>query len=402
MLLSIPYALHLHFIKELVVLETADVVVIGGGVIGTSIAFRLSKTGRKVILVEKGAMGAQTSGSCDKAVFLQSKKPGFPIHLAKSSRQVYEHLEEELGTSFEFKKSSGMIVIQSEKHLPFMSHFVEEQNKAGIDVQLLDRAAALAKQPCLSPHIIGSTYSSEDAEVNPLLLTQAFAQAAKQQGVDIRTHTEVVNIICQHGQVTSVQTTKGRIATELVINAAGPFAPSIAQMVGVDLPIQPRRGVILISEKIKPVVHGNILCSQYIAAKHLTTENEGPPFGIGLSLGQTDSGNLLIGGSREFVGFNKYADSEVLTAIAAHASQIVPSLQSVRIIRSMVGFRPFTGDGLPIVDETPEVKGFIIAAGHEGDGIALAPITGHLVVSLLGENPQYKDLLAPLRLERLT
>ena len=121
--------------------------------------------------------------------------------------------------------------------------------------------------------------------MNPLLLSQAFAGTAKRHGVDVRTHTEVLNIVCEDGKVTGVQTNKGHIATELIVNAAGPFAPSIAKMVGITLPIQPRRGVILISEKIKPIVHGNILCAQYIAAKHLADgdEKNDPPFGIGLS-----------------------------------------------------------------------------------------------------------------------
>jgi glycine/D-amino acid oxidase-like deaminating enzyme len=383
-------------------MDTSDVVVIGGGVIGTSIAYRLAETGRKVILVEKGEIGAQTSGSCDKAIFLQSKKPGFPSQLAQASRDVYEHLEEELGISFEFKKAGGMIVIQSESHLQFMKDFVNNQNKAGMNIQLLSREEALEKQPCFSTHIVGSTYSREDAEVNPLLLSQAFATAAKHLSVDVRTHTEVQNIVIDHGKVVGVQTNKGYIGTELIVNAAGPFAPSIAKMAGISLPIQPRRGVILISEKIKPIVHGNILCSQYLAAKHLSNEDENnvPPFGIGLSLGQTESGNLLIGGSREFVGFDKTAQPEILSAIAAHASRIVPSLNSVRIIRSMVGFRPYTGDGLPIIDFAPGVKGFIIAAGHEGDGIALAPITGRLVTALVDQDSQYQHLLDPLKFER--
>lgn len=383
-------------------MEIADAVVIGGGVIGTSIAYRLADICNKVVVVEKGEVGAQTSGSCDKAIILQSKKPGFPSKLAQASRAIYENLEDELGIPFEFKKAGGMIVIQSPEHLQFMKQFVKDQNKAGIDVKLLDRKEALEKQPCFSPHIVGSTYSREDAEVNPLLLSQAFAEASRQKGVDIKTHTEVLGITCEHGKVKGVQTDKGDIATKWVINAAGPFAPAIAEMVGVELMIKPRRGVILISEKIKPVVHGNILCAQYIAAKHLTG-NEGtevPPFGIGLSLGQTKSGNLLIGGSREFVGFDKSIDANILSSIAAHASQIVPSLKSVQIIRSMVGFRPYTGDGLPIIDKVPEVEGFIIAAGHEGDGIALAPITGQLVRELIERSGRHEELLEPLKLER--
>ncbi|MFD1039627.1 NAD(P)/FAD-dependent oxidoreductase [Virgibacillus byunsanensis] len=384
-------------------METADAVVIGGGVIGASIAYRLAENNRKVMLIEKGEIGAKTSGSCDKAIFLQSKKPGFPTQLAKASREIYENLEDELETSIEFKRGGGMIVIEKEGHMDFMKKFVKKQNNAGINVELLDRKESLERQPCLSPNIAGSTYSTEDAEVNPLLLSQAFTEGARKRGVDIRTHTEVIAIHSEHGRITGVQTDKVLIATELVINAAGPFASKIAEMAGVSLTIMPRRGVILISEKVKPLIHGNILCSQYIAAKYLTGSNEDdvPPYGIGLSLGQTNSGNLLIGGSREFKGFKKALEPEVLTAVAAHASRIAPSLNTIRIIRSMVGFRPFTGDGLPFIDETPEMKGFIIAAGHEGDGIALAPITGHLVTSLIENKMRYKDLLKPLKLDRL-
>ena len=381
-------------------METADVVIVGGGVIGTSIAYRLAGN-RKVVLIEKGEIGAETSGSCDKAIFLQSKKPGFPIKLAQESRMVYENLEEELGMNIEFQKNGGMIVIENESHLDFMRKFVRQQNKAGINVKLVDQKEVLAFQPCLSPSIVGATYSTEDAEVNPLLLTQAFAEAAKRKGAIIRRYTEVTDIVTKGGQVIAVQTDTGKIATELVINAAGPFAPKIAEMVGTGLPIIPRRGVILISEKVKSMVHGNILCSQYIATKHLSNNVDAPSYGIGLSLGQTESGNLLIGGSREFRGYDKVVEPDVLSAIAKHACRIVPSLNFIRIIRTMTGFRPFTTDGLPIISEALNMKGFIIAAGHEGDGIALAPITGLLVASLVNNDFKYQDFLEQLKVERL-
>ncbi|WP_163970875.1 NAD(P)/FAD-dependent oxidoreductase [Oceanobacillus halotolerans] len=383
-------------------METYDAVVIGGGVIGTSIAYRLAET-RHVLLVEKTDIGAQTSGACDKAIFLQSKKPGFPIKLAKASRQIYENLEEELETSIEFHKGGGMIVIEDEDHIEFMESFVKKQQKAGIDVTLLDSKEARSIQPSLAEYIVGATYSKEDAEVNPLKLSQAFAQAAKRRGVDIRTHTEVIDIDIQNGKVVGVKTTSGYIATELVVNAGGPFAGKIAEMAGVGLTIMPRRGVILISEKINPMIFGNILCSQYIAAKHQTDEEnkKKPPYGIGLSLGQTKSGNLLIGGSREFKGFQKAINDEILAAIARHATRIAPAIKPIRIIRSMVGFRPYTGDGLPIIDKVEGVEGFVIAAGHEGDGIALAPITGKLVVSLVENRKEDQSLLKPLQFKRL-
>lgn len=378
-------------------METADAVIIGGGLIGSSIAFRLAHIFKRVVLIDKGEIGGKTSASCDKAIFLQSKKPGFPSRLAKASREIYKHLEEELDMPFEFKQAGGMIVIENEAHLPFMKDFVANQKKAGIDVQLLDREEALERQPCFSENIVGSTYSSEDAEVNPLLLSHAFATAAKRKGAIIRSHTEVTNIITEDGKVKSVQTNNGEIATPLVINAAGPFATEVASMVNVTLPIKPRRGIILISERTRPIVTGNVLCSQYIATKHAANGEDGiPP--IGLSLGQTKSGNLLIGGSREFVGFNKKVEPRLFQAIAEHAARIAPSIKNVRLIRTMIGFRPYTGDGLPIIDYAPEVEGFVIAAGHEGDGIALAPITGKLVADLVEGNKN--ELLEPLTLSR--
>ncbi|RYG73475.1 FAD-binding oxidoreductase [Lentibacillus lipolyticus] len=383
-------------------LEIADVVVIGGGVIGTSVAYQLAKTKRKVMLIEKGEIGGQTSGSCDKAIFLQSKQPGLPIQMAKASMRLYENLEDELGMSIEFKKNGGMIVIESDTHMDAMAKFVKERKKAGMDVKLLDRNETLAWQPGLSSHIAGAAFSKEDAEVNPLRLSQAFAQAAKRYGAVVRTHTEVTDIICADGKVTGVQTTDGKIAAETVVNAAGPFASQIAEMTGIGLTIMPRRGAILITEKIEPFIHGNILCSQYIAAKHAASgDGDIPPYGIGLSLGQTERGNLLIGASREFKGYDKAVGPDVLSAIASHATRIAPALNNVNIIRTMVGFRPFTGDGLPIIDKAKAVEGFITAAGHEGDGIALAPITGHLVISLLEDEEHYKDWLKRLRLERM-
>ncbi|GGJ42123.1 NAD(P)/FAD-dependent oxidoreductase [Virgibacillus salexigens] len=383
-------------------MESADAIVIGGGVIGTSIAYHLAAN-RKVILLEKGDIGAQTSGACDKAIFLQSKKADIAVELARHSRKRFAYLEQELDAPIDFKPSGGMVVINKESHLSFMKKYAKSRKKAGLKIDLLDQQETLERQPCLSPNILASTYCKEDAEVNPLLLTQAFMKAAKRRGAKIHTHTEVTDIICKNDRIEGVKSTKGRFATKLVINAAGPYAPIIAGMANVHLHMIPRRGVILISEKIKPIVQGNVLCSDYLAAKHLSqqTKTELPPYGIGLSLGQTESGNLLIGSSREFKGYEKSIDHKLISMIAAHASRIVPTLNFTRIIRSMVGFRPFIGDGLPIIDKIEEMEGFIIATGHEGDGIALAPATGELVEGLIDRDPSYQRWLTSLKLSRL-
>jgi len=381
--------------------EKAEAVVIGGGVIGTSVAYRLAQQGRKTILVEKGSMASGASGACDKAVFLQSKKPGFHMELAKASMEIYENLRAELEIPFEFQQDGGMIVIQDEEHRSMIDDLVKRQQKEGVPVDLLNGDEARKWQPELASDVTGATWSEKDAEVNPLLLTHAFRQAAARHGAIIRTNTEVTDIETEHGSVSGVITNNGKIAADVVVNAAGAHAGEIGRMVGIDIPVVPRKGVILITEKVPRMIRGNVLCTQYIFLKHSKTEAGNDKPQIGLSLGQTHSGNLLVGGSREFAGYDRTTNPDVVTGIAAHAVRLFPFLKHVRIIRTMVGFRPYTGDGLPIIDEAPEAKGFYTVAGHEGDGIALAPVTGRIAADLIENSGSYLTFATELGMERL-
>lgn len=382
-------------------MRTADAVVIGAGVSGSSIAFRLAQRGFKVVIVDRRGPGAGASGSCDKAIFMQSKRPGLHMELAMASRRMYDTLEAELDHGMEFEADGGMVVIETPQQLEFMTDFVEKQRTAGISVSLVDGDEARRAQPFLAPHILGASFSPDDADVNPLMLNTALFRAAARLGVTTETHSDVLAVHARHGQVRGVKTTRGEIAAPLVINAAGPFAHKLGALSGVDIPILPRRGTILISEPVPRAVRGCLLDAQYIAAKHLRQDvGEAPPYGVGLSLGQTASGNLLIGGSREFVGFDKNPDPKVIATIAKHFARIAPALASTRIIRTMTGFRPYTGDGLPIIDWAPGLNGYVIAAGHEGDGLALAPLTGQLVAELVTGTGKYGHFLDGLRMDR--
>lgn len=382
-------------------MKTADAVVIGAGVSGSSIAFRLAQQGLKVVIVDKNGPGSGASGSCDKAIFMQSKRPGLHMELAMASRRMYDTLEAELGQSVEFESGGGMVVIETPRHMEFMKDFIEKQRNAGISVSLIDGDAAREAQPFLAPHILGASFSPDDADVNPLALNAAFFRAAKRHGAVHLTHSEVTGVRTERGKVTSVETSRGSISTGLVINAAGPYAKSVGAMSNIHVPVQPRRGTILISESVPKQVTGCLLDAQYIASKHLRSDNDDAPrYGVGFSLGQTVSGNLLIGGSREFAGFDKRPNQDVIATIAAHAARIAPELAKTRIIRTMTGFRPYTGDGLPIIDRAPEVDGYIIAAGHEGDGLALAPLTGQLVVDLIKGSGPAHHFLSGLRVDR--
>jgi len=366
-------------IKEMI---KTDVVIIGGGVIGTAIAYNLTKRGVKVILVEKNDLASGTSGACDGCIFLQSKKPGKHLELALQSADLYKLLNEELNADIGYKQSGGMIIIESESQLPAMMQFMSQQRSAGLKVELLTIEDALKLEPHLSPSLCGATFSPMDAQVDPLNLVFALAAAARRNGAQILTQTEVRNISVKSGRIEGVETDKGKVAADIVVNAAGVWAPFIGKMVGIELNIVPRRGQILVTEPLPRLVNSIMLCACYIAAK-FNPEQKTSPLGVGLVLEQQiHANNLLIGSTREFVGYDRNVTIEGIHEIAQHAKNVLPILKDVHIIRSFAGLRPYIPDGFPILGQLgPE--GFIVAAGHEGDGIALAPITGKLIAEII-------------------
>ncbi|KKM10778.1 FAD-dependent oxidoreductase [Clostridiales bacterium PH28_bin88] len=385
-------------------MTAAETVIIGGGAIGTSIAYYLARQGREVLLVERADLAAGSSGACDKAVILQSKNPGLHLQLALKSAAIYPALGDELGADLEYSRDGGMIVIETEEELAVMRDFVRRQQEIGLSVDLLDREEALTRQPALSRHIVGATHSAMDAEVNPINLTLAFARAARRLGARIALGTNVTGILTEQGRVTGVVTDRGEIRARQVVNCAGAYAPEVGRMVGLEIPIKPRRGQILVSEPVPKLIHGDILSAKYIVAKHnpalvARATGKAARMGVGLSLGQTHSGNLLIGATREFVGYDRGTTYGALTAIATNAVRLVPAIKHINLIRTFAGLRPYTPDGLPILGPVPEIKGFYMAAGHEGDGVALAPVTGMLMAECLAAG-QVPETLRPFSITR--
>ena len=389
--------------------KTADVVIIGGGVIGTSIAYYLSKKGIKPILIEKDDLASGSSGACDIDIILQSKNPGIHLQLAMESAKMYETLADELDFDIEYETCGGMVLIEDEEQLKVMKDFVKRQKAIGLQVQLLGLKEASEIQPGLSPNLVGSTYSPQDAHVNPMRLCQAFAKAAKRLGAEIYLNTGVLDIRVEKSKVKSVITNRGEIQTKVVINAAGVYAPMIGEMVGLSLPIKPRRGQIIVTEPVPKLVMADVLCAKYIVAKYNPknlerSDNPETRLGVGLSLSQTHDGQILIGATREFVGYNKSTTHEALRAILRNATRLVPALKLIHAIRSFAGLRPYTPDGLPLLGQVEGIQGFIMAAGHEGDGIALSPVTGKIISELIVDGKTFMDVtcLSPARFGSLT
>lgn len=361
--------------------KTADAVIIGAGVIGASIAYHLTRHGIKPLLVEKSDPAAGSSGACDGLVFLQSKKPGLHLKLALESRKRFDGLAGQLGSGIEFRNPGGMCLIESEAELSAMQLFVAEQRASGLEVELIDGDEARRREPCLSEKVIAATFSALDSQVNPYALTFAFLRAAKSAGARILTGVEVKGIEVVSGKATGVFTGNGRISAPVIVNAAGALAAEVGWMAGLEIPITPRRGQILVTAAVPPLLRQCLISAQYVAAKF--KPELAAAGGMGFSLEQADSGNILIGSTREFVGFDRRTTFDGIRTIARRIVPVIPALKHVPVIRTFGGLRPYTPDGLPILGRVEGLDGFIIAAGHEGDGIALAPITGELIADLI-------------------
>jgi len=365
----------------------ADVVIIGGGVIGSSVAYHLAKEKIGAVVLDKEDFISGSSGACEGLLLLQSKKPGIHLELAMASTRRFPQLSEELGSEIEYEQKGGLVIIESEEELDAMKLFVEKQKACGVDLTLLDRDQTLEMEPALSQHIIGATYSPSEGQVNPFLLTRAFLGAAEKLGAKVFTHAEVRGIGISKGHINAVNTTKGRIETPLVINAAGASASTIGDLVNLKIPVKPRRGQILVTESVPPLVRYCILSATYIAAKFNPSLAESG--GMGFAVEQTKNGNVLIGSTREFVGFDRQTTFDGVNTIAGQILRVFPGFKDLHVIRAYAGLRPYTPDGLPILGTVEGLEGFIMAAGHEGDGITLSPVTGEIIAKVItqGEIP---------------
>jgi sarcosine oxidase subunit beta len=380
-----------------VVSRTADVLIIGAGVIGTSIAYHLTRHGIKPLLIEKSGPAAGSSGACDGLVFLQSKKPGLHLRLALESRSRFDGLNEALGGGIEYKNPGGMCLIESEAELAAMRVFVEAQRRSGLAVELIDGDEARRREPCLSKKVVAATFSALDSQVNPYALTFAFLRGAKSAGARISTGEEVKGIEAAGGRATGVLADKGRISAPVLVNAAGALAAEVGRMAGLQVPITPRRGQILVTAAVPPLLRHCLISAQYVAAKFRPELAE--KGGMGFSLEQADNGNILVGSTREFAGFDRRTTFDGIRTIAGRIVPVIPALARVPVIRTFGGLRPYTPDGLPVLGKVEGLEGFIMAAGHEGDGIALSAITGELIADLIATGRTQFPLDA-FRLER--
>jgi glycine/D-amino acid oxidase-like deaminating enzyme len=361
--------------------QEAEVVVIGGGVVGSSAAYFLAKAGKEVVLVEKGWLAGEASGANAAFVWTITRKPGIDIRLAMHSLSIHKQLEAELEMGFEYVRGGGLLIIEEETQVPLVEAHLKKRAEDGYPLELIDAEQVLELEPHLSKErVLGAVYSPVDGKTNPIFLVVALNSEARKLGARLFHHTEVLGIEAAGGAVKGVVTDKGTIKTNTVVNAAGSWASFIGEMVEVKVPVSPFQMAMLVTEQLPPTVAHAVMGASYMVEED-AGKNEG--LGCGLIMSQQIAGNLLIGASWRKAGYDKRTIQEEIELIARVNVRAMPLLKTVRLIRSYANFFPQTEDDLPILGNVDGVEGFITACGHGGHGICLGPGSGKLVQELI-------------------
>lgn len=371
-------------------MKIKDAVIIGGGVVGCSIAYNLAKKGlTNIAVVEKQYLASGATGRCGAGV-RQQWGLEMNIRLARESVRMFENMNEELDYDgdIEFKQGGYLILAYTEKQWDQFQKNVELQRKLGVDVHLKTPEEAREIVPHLNTEgLIGATFCQKDGHANPFHVTDAYAKAARRLGVEILTYTEVVGIEKQDNNTFQVKTSQGDIATSIVVNAAGGYSKRIGEMVGVELPVHSERHQILVTEPVQPM-QGPMVIS----------------FHHGLYCQQTPHGSFImgVGDPHEPRGYNIESSWQFLEDVSAKVTKLLPPLKHLRVVRQWSGLYNVTPDAQPILGEIPGVKGFHVAIGFSGHGFMLAPMTGLLMAEciLKEEMTMPIDMLDVGRFER--
>ena len=373
---------------------TSDVIVVGAGIIGAACARVLASAGLGVTVIDRGTTAGGTSSACEGNLLVSDKGPGDELLLAQYAATLWRgavtDLREQLGDGFpsvEFDPKGGVVVATTAAGAGPLLDFVAGQRLAGVDARVIDAHQARRLEPDLTPRIEAAVYYPEDAQVQPAIATEALMASARMHGARLLESTPVLGpLLDSSGSLTGVTTSQGKLRGRVLV-AAGPWSGEVAALLGVRLPVRPRRGELLVTTRMRHRIFHKVYDADYVGA----VGSDDGALQTSSVVESTASGTVLIGSSRQQVGFDSRLRVDVLSEIAVRAIRLFPFLAQAAVMRSYGGFRPFTPDHLPIIGEDPRTPGLWYATGHEGAGIGLSLATAELIRDLMQGRPTLVD-----------
>ncbi|QXE01985.1 glycine oxidase ThiO [Terribacillus sp. DMT04] len=363
-------------------MKQSEVAVVGGGIIGSAIAYYLVKAGYQVDVLEAGEIGSGSTQAAAGMLGAHSEYKEFGTSLypfARTSQKLYEEAEAEIrslaGIDIE-RRTGGLLKLV----------FTEEERASLLKlcslegVTWLDRASLTDKTPRLAASVLGAVHMQEDVHVMPAIACSGFHSAAQVLGAEIHTHTRVEKIEREGGHY-QLQTSMGKWQAERVVIASGVWSNSILEQTGLGSPIFPVKGeCIAVTNTQAPLT-----CSLFHDQHYIVPRN---------------NNELIIGATKVENDWSTKPTLGGIQAVMEKARQMLPDIDEMPFLRSWAGLRPQTFDGKPIIGEHPKMKGLFIAAGHQRNGILLAPATGKMIADLLSGNDVSDQWKEAFRVDR--
>jgi glycine/D-amino acid oxidase-like deaminating enzyme len=345
----------------------SDVIIIGGGVIGTACAYFLADKGAKVLLLERSHLACGASG-CTAAIISISGSGSTPAALLPLSLESYNLVldhEQNFDPPLEIIRGGALYASMNEQEALEIRPFYDEIRQMGIDCTIMDGPEARRFEPLLADHVSSAIYNPASFHVNPFRLGAAYLNAAMRQGGRVEYGVEVREIVAGGDKIDKIVTNRGDYQGDWVVVAGGAYTPQLLSSLGIQIPIVPARGQVILTEAC-PWMTDRVL----IFVDHLYAR-------------QTASGNFYLGSHTEFVGFENRITLEKMTAFTRAFIRSMPVLAKVRALRFFAGFRPISEDNLPVIGPVPGCSKLIVAAGHGRTGVRFSAATGKAVSEMI-------------------
>ncbi|MDO5696637.1 MAG: FAD-binding oxidoreductase [Dermatophilus congolensis] len=354
------------------------VVVVGAGIVGSCTALALTRAGCEVTVIDRGPVGSGTTSRGEGNVLVSDKAPGPELDLALVSSRRWAELADEVGDdALEYERKGGVVTSADPALLPELRRLAASQRDTGVDAEVIDDPHSL--EPDLAPEIGQGIWYPQDAQVQPVLAAHALLAEARRRGARFVSGHEVTSGLHRGGRLAGVRTDQGLFEADAVVNASGTWGGEVGRRLGGEVPVLPRRGFILVTEPTTPFIRHKVYSADYVANVAASTEG----LETSVVVESTRGGTVLIGASRERVGYDMTMAPSTVATLARQAVTLFPRLAGLQLMRVYRGFRPYCPDHLPVIGPDPRVPGLVHACGHEGAGIGLAPATGDLVAAHL-------------------
>jgi sarcosine oxidase subunit beta len=350
--------------------ESADVVIAGGGVMGCALAYQLAKRNVDVALFERETLGSQSTGKCAGGVRQQFSMEA-NVLLGRMAVRMFERFEEETGHAADFRQIGYLFLLSLPQHVEEFRHNMEMWHRLGLaEARWVDASDAAKMVPVLDVgDVLGCTFCPSDGIASPADVTAGYAAAARRNGARLREGVEVVGIEVGGGRVQGVRTSQGEVATRVVFDCAGAWAPSIGRMAGLEIPILPYRRHVAVTEKVQGVSRTTPMTVDFASSFYFHPEGDGVLFGMS--------------DKSEPPGFSTEVSWDFLEKMSAHIERRAPALAGAGIKTAWAGLYETTPDHQAILGPVPELEGFWCAAGFSGHGFMQAPAAALLLSQLL-------------------